>query len=261
MAKMTMLDMVQNILNEMDSDEVNSINDTIEALQVAEIIRTCYLEFMANRNWAHKKKLITFEGVGDLERPTHMLIAHNVKEVVKVSYDSVQGGRKSYREVKYLTPEDFIEKSNGRNSDASNIEVSKSIGTNVEFLVYNDRSPSYYTSFDDKYAVFDSYDSEEDQTLKSAKSQVWAVMSADIEIEDDVIPDLPEEAFPGLLAEAKSTCFVALKQEFNQKVEAKARRQQRWLSRNGMRVDQGLRRPDYGRRGSRGSRFSRNWRK
>ena len=42
MAKMTVLEMVQDILNDMDSDEVNSINDTIEAQQVANTVRTVY---------------------------------------------------------------------------------------------------------------------------------------------------------------------------------------------------------------------------
>lgn len=39
----TLLEMVQDILSEMDSDEVNSINDTVEAEQVATIIKNCYL--------------------------------------------------------------------------------------------------------------------------------------------------------------------------------------------------------------------------
>lgn len=42
MAKRTLLDIVQEILNDMDSDEVTSINDTIESLQVANIVRSCY---------------------------------------------------------------------------------------------------------------------------------------------------------------------------------------------------------------------------
>ena len=42
MAKMTLLAMVQDILNDMDGDEVNSISDTVEAEQVAQIIKTTY---------------------------------------------------------------------------------------------------------------------------------------------------------------------------------------------------------------------------
>jgi hypothetical protein len=37
--KMTLLEMTQNILSAMNSDEVNSITDTVESLQVAEEIQ------------------------------------------------------------------------------------------------------------------------------------------------------------------------------------------------------------------------------
>jgi hypothetical protein len=39
MAKMTVLDMVQDIMSDMNSDNVNDINDTPESLRVAQIIK------------------------------------------------------------------------------------------------------------------------------------------------------------------------------------------------------------------------------
>ncbi len=36
MAKMTLLEIVQDIMSDMDSDEVSSINDSVESLQVAQ---------------------------------------------------------------------------------------------------------------------------------------------------------------------------------------------------------------------------------
>ena len=41
--KMTLIELVQDVLNDLDSDEVNHIDDTIEAQQVAQIIKTSYL--------------------------------------------------------------------------------------------------------------------------------------------------------------------------------------------------------------------------
>jgi len=51
--KLTLLEIVQDIMNDMDGDEVNAISDTIESQQVAQIVKTTYLEMMANRNWPH----------------------------------------------------------------------------------------------------------------------------------------------------------------------------------------------------------------
>src|SRR5690606_23061665 len=91
--------------------------------------------------------------------------------------------------------------------------------------------PTYWTSFDDVYLVCDSYDASYDDTLKSSKTQALIVRNPDWITQDDFVPDLPAEAFAAFLAEAKSTAFVSLKQMMNEKVEAKAQRQQRWLSR------------------------------
>ena len=44
--KFTLLEMVQEILSDMDSDEVDSIEDTVEAEQVATIVRSTYLAMM-----------------------------------------------------------------------------------------------------------------------------------------------------------------------------------------------------------------------
>ena len=42
MPKMSLLEMTQDILSDMDSDEVNSINDSVESLQVLGIIKNTY---------------------------------------------------------------------------------------------------------------------------------------------------------------------------------------------------------------------------
>ena len=44
MPKLTLLDMVQRTLSSMDSDTVNSFDDTIESEQVAYIIRDVYFD-------------------------------------------------------------------------------------------------------------------------------------------------------------------------------------------------------------------------
>ena len=106
-----------------------------------------------------------------------------------------------------------------------------------------------YTSFDDEYLVFNSYKSELENTLQSAASRAQGYRIPSWTMNDDFVPDLPEEAFPALLAEAKSTCFSRLKQMSDGKAEQQSRRQMAKLHRDSWVVNGGIRLPSYGRRG------------
>ena len=46
MPKLTLLDMTQDILSDIDSDEVNSISDTPDSLQVAGIIKSSFYDMI-----------------------------------------------------------------------------------------------------------------------------------------------------------------------------------------------------------------------
>lgn len=246
--KKTLLQLTQSILNDMDSDFVNSIDDTVEAQQVATIIKDCYEELIANRNWPHLKKLVQFDAVG-VSKHVYMKLPDKIKEVISFKYNVAKFGETKvvYRDVKYLQPEEFLEKVNARNSDLDTVvEVVDDSG--ISILVYNNKAPEYYTSFDDVYIICDSYDAAVEDALKKSKTQTQCYMFPSWTHEDAAYPDLPEEAFPLLLEEAKSTAFLVLKQMANQKAEQKAARQNRWLSRKAWSVGGGVVFSDYGRR-------------
>src|SRR5690554_7382013 len=78
--KKTLLQLVQDILSASDGDEVNSIFDTVESTQVANIVRTTYEAMMTNRSWPHLEKLVTLTPSSDPSRPTHMYLPDNVKD-------------------------------------------------------------------------------------------------------------------------------------------------------------------------------------
>jgi hypothetical protein len=48
MRKMTLLEMVQNIASALETDEVSSISDTVESLEIAEEIKTTFYEQFNN---------------------------------------------------------------------------------------------------------------------------------------------------------------------------------------------------------------------
>lgn len=249
--KRTLLDIVQEILNDLDSDEVNSINDTVESLQVANIVRACYLEMTSNRNWPDQKRLIQISPSGNINRPNYMKLPDGIKEVVQISYNKVRDGQTKtvYQPVEFRYPDEFLRLVNSRNTDLDNVIVVTDF-SGTEIPVVNNQPPSYWTTFDDNWLVFDSYDAAVDDTLKNSKSQVLAYVEKSWVHDDAAIPDLPSEAFSALVEEAKSTAFLVLKQMPNEKAEQKSQRQQRWLSRKAWRAQGDIRYPNYGRIGS-----------
>lgn len=249
--KMTLFEIVSDILNEMDSDAVNSISDTIESEQVAQIVKSCYYEMMGNRNWPHLRKLFQMEHAGDLTKPNYLKIPDSLKELELFRYEcQSEDGNIVQKEIKFEYPDVFLKRISSRNSNNSDISTVIDY-SGSKLLILNNAAPSYWTSFDDKYIVTDSYDSQEDDTLKKSKTSCLGYIHPSWTHSDTFIPDLPSEAFPALLAEAKSTSFNSVKQMMNQKAEQKASRQQRWLARKAWTLNGGVRYEDYGRKGRR----------
>ena len=62
--KMTLLEMVQNILSSVESDEVDSIFDTAEALQVAEVIKETYYQLVSNQVIPEHKTIAQLTSAG-----------------------------------------------------------------------------------------------------------------------------------------------------------------------------------------------------
>ncbi|MCK4501202.1 hypothetical protein KAU11_11945 [Candidatus Babeliales bacterium] len=250
MAKLILLDIVQDILNDMDSDYVNSISDTEEALQVAQIVKTTYYEMMSRRDWNHLSKIGLLENVSDSARPNYLKVPSDVGAIGFIMYNRRKDGdtRKYWTEMKYLYPDEFILKLMNRNSDDAGItQVVDFDG--VSLSIKNDTPPTYYTSFDDEYAVFDSYNSALETNLQQSMTQCHGAIEPTFSLLDTFIPDFPAKIFPGYLAEAKSTCFNALKQSANQKEEQKSRRQRRKMSRDMRRNEGGgIVYPNYGRK-------------
>ena len=249
MTKKTLLQLTQDILSEMDSDEVNSIDDTVESLQVAQIIQTCYYEMMANRNWPHLRKIVQLDASGDITKPNYLKLPENLKELSFFKYETQKVGetKKVITEIKYKHPDEFLSLISNRNSDNADVQIVEDF-SGAKLLILKNTAPQYWTSFDDVYLVTDAYDIGLETTLQKSKSQCVAFIIPPWTNEDDFIPDLPIDAFPALFEEAKSTAFFVLKQMVNQKAEQKASRQGRWLARKAWRAHGGVRYQDYGRK-------------
>lgn len=250
MSKLSILDITQDILSDMNSDDVNTITATVESMQVAQIIKSTYEEMMSRKNWPHLQKLLQLTSSGTTARPTHASVPEAIKEVVSVSYNKQTSTQTAprWKEVEYLYPDDFLRYTNGRNTDLTNTTQIEDV-SGVNLIIKTDKAPTYYTSFDDENIVFDSYDSAVDSTIQTSKCQVLAYVMPSVTLSDAFILDLPSEMFSMLLAEAKSVCFARIKQAPDAKAEQQARRSMNWISDRAWQVKGGWNFPDYGRTG------------
>jgi hypothetical protein len=250
MDKMTLLELTQDILSSMDSDEVNSIDDTVESTQVAAIIRNTYRAILTNRDWPHTKRLVELEASGNSALPTHMSLKDDVKRIDFVKYNVAKasdGAQRKFRDIRWLEVDDFLRRLNTLDNTKDNVVTVTDPASGIPLSIRSDLAPTYYTSFDDEHIVFDSFDSSVDSTLQKSKTQVYGFVYPEWSMEDEFIPDLPNSAFTLLLEESKSRAFVELKQIANQKAEQESQRQTTWLSRKDRRIKGGIRFPDYGR--------------
>jgi len=249
MAKMTLLEIVQDILSDMESDEVNSISDTVESLQVAQIVKSTYYNIIDGRDYPFLHELFQLDSSTSVTKPTHLGIPETIIDLDWIKYNKkkVTDTKNKYEKVTYKTPEEFLNIVNGRDSSVSNILVVTD-PTGIQLNILTDFAPTYYTSFDDETLVFDSYDSSIESTLQNSKTQCYGKRSVAFTLDDAFTPDLPVQMFTYLLNEAKATCFAIIKQVANAKAEQNSVSQKRRMSQEVWKLKQGITFPSYGRK-------------
>jgi len=240
--KKTLLEIVKSILSDMDSEDVSSLSDTIEAQQVASIVEDTFYNVIASRMIPEHQELIKLTPASDSAHPTHFHYPTNVKEITKVWYEDEDG---AYRKVDWCDPMTFLERTDST-SDNYDTVLDQNGGTKLR--ISNDETPTYYTSFDDYWIVFNSYDSDEDTTLQASKVRAYGTKYPVFEQSDSYIPDLDATMFPYLIAEAKSTAMSLLKGGSDPKIEQAARRQKSYVQNDMFRTKRNPSRRNYGRK-------------
>lgn len=262
----TLLGIVQDILSSMGSDEVNSIADTTEALQVARCVKEAYYELITRKDWPHMRKYIGLDSASDVTSPTSLVIPTLASRIDTFSYDVRKDAADSVfiEELTYLYPEEFAAKCNLRDPSATNAFSAKvldeepvvpvspyPVNYNPTYLtVYNDQPPTYWTSFDDRYVMMDSWVETISSTVQGTSSQalIYVTPAPWTTTDDYHFPDLPAEVYPALFAEAKSIAFNDLVEAPNAKAEQQAKRQYRMLTQRGWISNGGVKYPNYGRK-------------
>lgn len=239
----TLLSMVQSILSDMDSEDVNSISDTVEAQQIASVIQDTYFNLISAREIPEHKQMLQLTSLSNSQKPTHFRYPNNTKEIEVLFYNTATSGS-TYTQVYFLEPIDFL---NRVDETATNVLQVGTVAGEVPVFVYTDRMPKYYTSFDDDNIIMDAYNSSIESTLQTSKSRAYGTIYPTFSITDSFEPDLDDTMLPYLLAEAKSTCFSLFKSGSDPKVEQAARRLKSYVQNDMYKTRRENKRPKYGR--------------
>jgi hypothetical protein len=243
--KKTLLEMVSSILSDMDSEAVNSISDTVEAQQIASVIEDVYYNIIAARNIPEHQQLLKLTSLSSSVRPTHFQYPTNTRDIVDLSYNiDVQGGV-NYQEIHFVEPLDFLKQMPYNNPDSTLVVPDATASTSL--VIFKDRMPTYYTSFDDLHIVMNAYDSSVESILQASKTRAYGTVYPTFTIADSFTPDLDDTMLPYLLAEAKSTCFSLFKSGSDPKVEQAARRLKSYVQNDMYRTKRPNVRNHYGR--------------
>jgi hypothetical protein len=212
MAKPTLLDMVQEILSNMSSDEVNSIGDTTESLQVANIVKQKFRDLVSRSHIERNKGLFQLTPSTDATLPTLMYVPDGIEKIEWIKYfDSTlaNGTTDGYKYVTILPIQQFLDLVLSYNP--SEIDVTAYTFQDFTLAYKNAATPSYCTVLSNRYVLFDTYDAT---------------------LEDDFVPELEENQFALLINEAKALAFFELKQMPHAKAEQEIRRQMSSIQRN-----------------------------
>lgn len=222
--KQNLLTITQDLLNELDGDAVNSISDTVEATQIADIIVATYFDLVALKTLPEQKELFKLTALGDSTRPNYLKLPDNVEEMVWFKYNKSDDAAIEYREVKWCSPYDFLKRMEARDSTATEVTTVSDINGATSLLIFNDRMPAWWTSFDDLHIVCDSYDSAIDDTLQSSKTQCWGSKIPTVTVSDTFEFDMDADMFPYLRNEALARASLTQQKIVNAKAEQWSKR-------------------------------------
>jgi len=222
----TLLQVVTEVAENVNSDEVTSLSNA--SIEVDDIRKICLrtLEDISLRNeWEFLKdrpmQLTAGTNVVELALPS------TIQAVQTVKYRHVMGGVQSgFTTLIYMQPADFLSRLQNNNPTESQYDT-VTLSSGVELYPSNNRHPRYWTSFDEKNIVFDSYDSAENATgIEAGDSAILATIYLDFtgsELETWVAP-IPESMFPLWIQEASADASVKLRQTEDPREERKSRR-------------------------------------
>jgi len=249
MERRTLLEIVNDVMYSMDYDPVNDISETPESEQVANMVRGEYFKLAAELDLDTIRMVDQLTGLGDTNYPTTMKIPASVAQVTNIRYDNTETGdsNQTIDDITYYEdPNDFLDLVYSRNTGDSEIDVVNDNVEGVPLFIRNDQGPTYCTSFDGEYIVFDAYNSAEESTLQQSNSIVVGVAADAWSHTNAAYPVLPVRHFSLFISQCKIVCNEQMRQ-----VTLRSEREDRRYLRNKAKREKRLKnshtKPNFGR--------------
>lgn len=211
--KQTLLEMVQRIAEYIDGETINSISDTRESSQIANIVKETYQYLLQTREINTRDNIVHFDDVIQAEnKPNYLKYKDTVFEIFDLKYKDLETGK--YTTIQWIEPEAFLQKSLSLDPNDENVQQVVDY-SGITLFVRNDKHPQYYTSFDDVHIAFDSYNSDKEDTIHDNNVIATGRYMPEFRLEDDFVPDMAPQHFPLLLSKSKEIAGVELKEYTN----------------------------------------------
>ena len=245
----TLLQVCQTYLDATSGFYVDSIFDTDESQQVANVAERIYYKMVQEYpNLLFTMKERTLDAVSDPTRPNYMLIPKDVQKIQesKLWYNVDEDGSLNWKQLTYLSPLDFIAATANKKT-TNTIEV-EGYDENT-MLVNTNKHPSYFTSFDNKYVVFDSYQKDVDDTLQASKTRLVVSEEPVFLIEDDFVIPIPNHLSETYMDMVLNECLALIYQQPNGMIAQRARVAKIKLQQDNRTLGQSRSKRKYGRKG------------
>ena len=193
--KLTLLELVQDMLVATDSENVSSVGETEDAGMCVNIANREFERIISKFRWRHTR---AFSKLEVTTSKNEMTLATNA---VAIDPNTVYY---SDSRVYWMEPDRFLAYTITRLTSESNIIDSNGI------KVYSDRNPQYFTSFDDFTLVFDAYPNSSGLLKASTDSIVYTQPTSRLSADGDYF-QLPAIAFSALAQRCIAKAVLEIK--------------------------------------------------
>lgn len=218
---------VQRVLDKLNLDPVNSINDTEDSLLVAREAESTFYDIISRHDWTFQEQAIKLEAAEVLTDENDVVVQiaslKLPEDVIKINtlyalhppYPTdinSDGDGLDWKEVKYLTPKEFIENSFKYKYDPTSTKTAYVYykDKDFHFNIGREDAPRYFTTFDDENIVFDSVDKNVGMTVLPLYTMCLGFVEPSWTTEDDFVIPVPSKLYPMFLSALTVACSQML---------------------------------------------------